>query len=58
MTESDAKEIKEELAEVKKLMLEIKNHFGIGSNVVRLVDIREQARKAVERAKHGRKNPA
>jgi hypothetical protein len=39
-------------------MLEIKDHFGIGANVVRLADIREKARKAVERAKHGRKDPA
>jgi hypothetical protein len=51
-------ELRQRLERLEKMMLEIKTHFNIGTNVVRLADIREKARKAVERAKHGRKNPA
>lgn len=51
-------ELQQRLDNLERLMLEIKEHFGIGKNVVRLADIREKARKDVERAKHGRKDPA
>lgn len=51
-------ELRDRLDKIERLMLELKEHFGIGKNVVRLADIREKARKDVERAKqHGRKDP-
>ncbi len=49
---------KKQLDRIEKMMLDIINHFGINTNVVRLVDIRERAHKAAELAlqKAGRKN--
>ena len=52
-------ELEKRLDALERMMLEIKDHFNIGKNVVRLADIREQARKDVERAKkHECKTPA
>lgn len=53
-------EVQAELADIKRMLKEIMDHFGIGTKVVRMADIRERARKDATRARerHGRKNPA
>ena len=44
-------ELEREIKEIREKLDLIIEHFSIGKNVVRLADIREKARKDVERAK-------